>query len=291
MISEKLNILSDSFMDVTINKTIANIIATHISNKQDIREITLKEVSLHSAKNILDLGCGFGFFIKSLKNKVHPQAQILGIDRCIENKHFFLDSCAVARLKGEFINSDMSILNKIESNSYDFILCSYALYFFPEAIPQISRILKNDGIFIAVTHAKNHLHELISYIKNIQKKNNSKSELNIPYEKLISNFSDENGNRLLSPYFDNIKKIDYKSFLVFSENEVSDLITYLKLKYSFYIGDDEKLINDIINQLKKDIVTMKGFKFAKDDVIFICSQAGNPKPDKLEKTNPKYTNS
>ena len=201
----------------------------------------------------------------------------MGIDRCIENKHFFLDSCAAAGLKGKFIKSDMSILNKIESDNYDFILCSYALYFFPEVIPQISRILKHDGIFIAVTHAKNHLNELISYIKNIQKKNNSKSEVNIPYEKLINNFSDENGNQVLSPYFKNIKKIDYKSFLVFSENEISDLIMYLKLKYSFYVENDEKLINDIISQLKKDIITMKGFKFAKDDVIFICSQSKHPK--------------
>ena len=263
-------------MDVTINKAIADIIAKYTSNKEDIREITLQKVNFHNAEKILDLGCGFGFLTKNLKNKAPKNIEITGIDQCVNNKQYFLDSCTKNGFQGKFIKSDMSVLNEFKADSYDFILCSYALYFFPEVIPKISQLLKNDGKFVVITHVKNHLVELISYIKNIKRKNKSETNINTPYEKLISNFSDENAFQLLSPYFKNIQKFDYKSSLVFSKNEISDLIIYLQLKHSFYVNNDKQLLNKVIKQLKKDIHTMKKIIISKDDVIFICSKKFEP---------------
>lgn len=47
------------------------------------------------------------------------------------------------------------------------VLCSYAMYFFPEIIPEVSRILKNDGVFIVITHATPHLHQFSDFVRAI----------------------------------------------------------------------------------------------------------------------------
>ena len=113
---------------------------------------------------------------------------------------------------------------------------------------------------------------MISYVKKIQKKINPRKNIYTPYEKLISHFSNENAYQLLSPYFKNIQKTDYKSSLIFSEDEIPDLVMYLKLKHSFYVDDNKPLLNEVIKQLKKDIPKTKKIEISKDDVIYICSK-------------------
>lgn len=270
-----MNNLVDAFADVVINNTVADIINIHSKNKQDIRDIILNFVNIQSVRTILDLGCGTGFFTKALKRRVHSNAHLTGIDYCINNKNDFLNTCQTAGFKGEFINSDLPVLKEIDKNKFDLILCSYALYFFPEVIPQISKMLKNDGLFIIITHTNRHLNELNSLVKRIFKENNITIEQNLPYEKLVNNFSDKNGYQLLSQWFKNIEIIEFKNSLVFLEKDFSDFIKYFKHKAPFFIKNNKGLQNQIINLLEKDIKTMKSFEINKDDVIFICSKTKN----------------
>ena len=274
MISKNVNKLANDFADVVAHKIVANIISTHSTNQHDIRKVALEGLNLKSGKEILDLGCGFGFFTKALKGKVHPEALATGIDLCNEYKQFYIDSCKASGLEGKFINSGKFVLSKINNNFFDIILCSYSLYFFPEIIPQISRILKKNGVFIAITHSKPHLTELTSYVKKMLIKNDFNPGLNLPYEKLINNFSNENGYQLLSPWFKKIRKIEFENSLVFSDKDFSDFIKYFRKKHSFFIPDEagEEVINIIINQVKKDISIKKKFEITKNDIIFICSK-------------------
>ena len=267
--------LVDAFADVVINNTVADIINIHSKNKLDIREITLNHVNIQSVRTILDLGCGTGFFTKILKGRVHFNARLTGIDYCINNRNDFLNTCRTSGFKGEFISSNLPVLKEIDNKKFDLILCSYALYFFPEVIPQISKMLKNDGLFIAITHTKHHLNELYFLVKRILKQNNIAVEHNLPYEKLVNNFSDKNGYQLLSPWFKNIEIINYKNSLVFHEKDFSDFIKYFRHKSPFFIQNNKGLHNLIINCLEKNIKTIKSFEINKDDVIFICSQAKN----------------
>ena len=268
-----MNNLVDAFADVVINNTVADIINIHSKNKQDIRDIILNLVNIQSVNTILDLGCGTGFFTKALKGRVHPNAHLTGIDYCVDNKIDFLKNCKTACFKGRFINSNLPELNSIINEKFDLILCSYALYFFPEIIPQISKMLKNNGIFIATTHTKQHLNELTLLIKRKLKKNNIATEQNLPYERLLMKFSDNNGYQLLSPWFKKIEMIYYKNSLVFNQKEFPDFIRYFRHKSPFFIQNNKGLHDKIINCLEKDIKTMKSFETNKDDVIFICSKS------------------
>ena len=266
-----MNNLVDSYTDVAINNIVRNIINIHSKNKLDIRDVILNFVNIRPVKTILDLGCGTGFFTKALKGKVHSNAQLTGIDYCNNNKNDYLNRCQTAGFKGEFINSNLPSLNEIDNKIFDLILCSYALYFFPEIIPQISKLLKNDGLFIAITHANQFPNELTLLVKKTLKEKNITTDQNLPYEELINNFSDKNGYQLLSPWFNNIEIIDYKNSLVFHKNDFSDFIKYFKHKAPFFIKNNKGLNNSIISCLEKEIKTMKSFEINKNDVIFICS--------------------
>ena len=67
---------------------------------------------------------------------------------------------------------ESSRIKKYPARSFDLIICSYALYFFAGMIPEISRILKRDGIFITITHSQCDMQELVDITKKIMKRNN-----------------------------------------------------------------------------------------------------------------------
>ncbi len=267
-----MNNLVEAFADVVINNTVADIINIHSKNKQDIRDIVLNFVNIKSVKSILDLGCGTGFFTKALKGRVQSNAHLTGIDYCINNKNDFLNICQTAGFKGEFLNSNLPELNLIINKKFDLILCSYALYFFPEVIPQISKMMNKDDLFITITHTKQHLNELTLLVKRILKENSIVMEKDLPYEKLLNNFSDKNGFQLLSPWFKKIEVLGYKNSLVFDKKDFSDFIKYFRHKCPFFIRNNKGLHDKVINCLKQNIKTMKSFETNKDDIIFICSK-------------------
>lgn len=266
--------LLETFTDTKMHESVAEIIYSHSTNKIDVRAKALEGLQLQNAKNILDLACGFGFFTRSLKGIANTEAQILGIDQCADYHNTFLNSCEIAGLKGDFMGRGANYLHDLPSNSYDFIICSYALYFFPEIIPQISRILKQTGIFITITHSSDHLFELISIVKKAFKTENINIPNCLPYEKLISNFSNKNGFKALSPYFDLIKEKAYCSSLTFGKGEEDDLKKYLTFKRPFYVPDSsaEKnmVYDEVIKFLCNNLHTGKSFKITKDDTIYVC---------------------
>jgi len=96
------NGLAQVFGDANLHLSIANIIQKHLCNGKDIREVALNVLDLSKKKNIIDLGCGFGFFTRGLIGKVHHNAKITGIDRHSRNKQLYLSACKYSGLKGSF---------------------------------------------------------------------------------------------------------------------------------------------------------------------------------------------
>jgi ubiquinone/menaquinone biosynthesis C-methylase UbiE len=263
------------FFDVIAHQLTADLIKKHSSNPDDIRQIALAGLSLKACRNILDLGCGFGFFPEALKGRVHPEAEILGLDIVEAYEAPFLDACKKAGIKGRFEASGGSFVKKFPDDSFDLVLCSYALYFFPELIPEISRILHPQGHFIVITHDERNMEELVQTAKEILRREGMMQDDFLPMERIISRFSSQNGAALLKPWFGDIQSIDYKNALTFKADEFPQLMEYFRFKSPFFVAGTQMQVETFIDILSVYVqqlcMAKNGFIISKDDRIFVCS--------------------
>lgn len=264
------------FRNVQKHQLIEQLIRQFSTNKEDIREKSLSQCDLSSSRNILELGCAFGSFTEALKGRLHPAATIQGLDIVPEYKPFFLDACTSAGYKGKFSAAGIDQIEKFSGNSFDLVICSFALYFFAEMIPQIARILKNGGKFITITHYKSNMKELIGIAKRIMKQNGLLvPEGMLPVELIVSQFSAEKGSDLLCQSFACVREIDFKNSLVFPSQEINFFTEYLYFKSPFFLIGTNTGMSEIINQLLSELKNIADndnvITMNKDDRIFICS--------------------
>ncbi len=272
---EKTNVV-EVFLDVEAHRLTADIIRKFSTNKTDIRDLALDGLNLKPCKVILDLGCGFGFFTEALKGRVHPEAFVRGIDIIEAYGPLFLRTCEDAGLRGIFSAEGVHSIQKFENRQFDLVLCSYALYFFPEIIPDISRVLKSEGLFISITHTSENMGELIDAAKAALQEKSMLSEYALPIEGIIRRFSSENGLQLLTPWFGSIRSMDYLNDLVFSPDDLRDLVEYFRFKSPFFLsGTDfssETVTGLLRGHLERMLRARNQFTISKNDTIFITEK-------------------
>ena len=263
------------FNDVRAHRVIADLIRKHSTNKIDVREVAFDGLNLSDCSEILDLGCGFGFFTEMLKGKVHPHAVVTGVDVVGGYERVFLETCREAGLEGRFLGGSASVTKKLPVRSFDLILCSYALYFFADLIPAISRILTANGLFVAITHDRNNMKELISVTKDVLARNNMLKEKKLPLEMIISQFSSENGMNLLAPWFGQVKTLDYFNSLVFRPEDNLKITEYFLFKSPFLLSGTDYEMEWVVQLLSIQFLQASflrdGFTISKNDRIFICT--------------------
>ena len=273
------------FRNVQEHRHIEQLIRQFSSNTNDIRLTALNQVDLTSFQSVLELGCAFGSFTEALKDRLHSKARITGLDIVPEYEPFFLDACMRAGYSGNFFSSGINPIKKYPAGTFDLVICSFALYFFIEIIPEIARVLKPNGIFITITHSRRNMKKLITLTKNILKKNKllSGTEL-LPIEIILRQFSSENGATLLYPHFHRIQQIDFNNSLIFQAGETEPFLEYYKFKRPFFLTGTNTHRNDISDQLILELQKMtlksKNIQMCKDDRIFLCTEPialkGNP---------------
>lgn len=270
------------FRNVQKHLSIAQLIRRFSTNKEDIRKAALNRVNLSRCRSVLELGCAFGAFTEALKNKLHDGATITGVDIIAEYKPFFLDACRRAGYEGTFLSSGIEKIKKIPSGSFDLVICSYALYFFPEIIPEIARIMKPSGFFITITHSSNDMREIVEIVKKILGRHHaSGTNRSLPIEIIFDQFSAENGESLLQPFFKTIEAIDFKNTLVFQPQEIKYFMDYFQFKKSFFLSvkdaNNQTIIRQLFKELQETLSKNQMVSMCKDDRIFICSQPSTGK--------------
>jgi ubiquinone/menaquinone biosynthesis C-methylase UbiE len=265
----------DVFINVEAHRLAADLIRNHSTNLTDVRCVALDGLDLRHCRDILDIGCGFGFFTEALKGRIHPDSLITGIDIIQDYEPLFLEVCKKAGFHGRFFSSGYSLLKNFPGKSYDLVLCSYALYFFPEAIPDIAKVLKDSGVFVTITHDQNNMDELIDATKEILTAKETLKKNRLPFEDIVSRFSAENGFDRLASWFGRVETIDYLNRLVFRPEEIQNLVEYFRFKSPFFLaGTDfeiEKVAALLTRYLEESSHAKQGFTLSKNDRIFICS--------------------
>ncbi|MBN2467368.1 MAG: class I SAM-dependent methyltransferase [Deltaproteobacteria bacterium] len=271
------------FTDVGAHRFTADIIKRHSTNQNDIRRIALQGIDLSWCKTIFELGCGFGFFTEALRGKVHPEAVITGVDLVSEYESHFLEACSTAGVRGEFCSRGVSLLKDVRDRSVDLIICSFSLYFFPEVIPDIARVLHDRGVLVATVHNENNMEELIGFAKEILGESGMiHGDEKLPIEVFIKGFSSQSGYRLLAPWFRKITVREFINTLVFEPGDMYCLMEYFRFKWPFFLSaashEMEPVFDLIEANLQKSYSNrLKSFTISKDDTIFVCAQ---PLPEK-----------
>ena len=270
------------FRKVQKHLLIEQLIRQFSTNKEDIRKKALTLTDLSFCKNILELVCAFGSFTEALQGRLHPAAKINGLDIVPEYKPFFLEACKKAGYTGTFSSSGIGQIKKHPAHSFDLVICSFALYFFADMIPEIARVLKKDGKFITITHYQSNMRELIDITRKILEQNEFLDHDDpLPIEVIVRQFSAENGQELLSKSFGKVIPLDFKNSLIFQPHEISFFIEYFHFKSPFFLigtnTDSKIIVNELILELQKISAKKKVITMCKDDRIFIGSQPFIPK--------------
>jgi hypothetical protein len=132
------------------------------------------------------------------------------------------------------------------------------------------------------------MREIVDIVKRILGRHHaSGTNRSLPIEIIFDQFSAENGESLLQPFFKTIEAIDFKNTLVFQSQEIRYFMDYFQFKKSFFLSEQDANNQTIIRQLFKELQETLSknqiVSMCKDDRIFICSQPSTGK-DSHEKT-------
>ncbi len=264
------------FEDADRHREVAQIIIKHRSTNCDIRDRALENLDLSVTREILDLGCGFGFFTETLQRMTSNEIHLTGIDLFRKYEGPFLESCQKCGFRADFLSDGVEVISSFKDNSFDLVLSSYAMYFFPGVLSDIARILKPSGVFITITHMVPHMVEFTTYIRNLLSESGVSPKVDLPYESLIDRFSDQSAPPLLKPYFRKIFAKQCRATLSFGKGDQDDLIRYFNFKESFFIPSqfdpEGKLHQKVVSRIRQDLDQTKKLVITKNDIIFICKE-------------------
>jgi SAM-dependent methyltransferase len=244
-----------SYGDLALHRTIGELIKRHSENGEDIREVAKRLVDWHDVRKIADLGCGYGWFEEALGNEF---SLILGID-CLEaNERGFLAVAQKAAEAVRFMNLQLPSHIDVESDYFDLVVAAYSLYFFPDVLPEVYRILRPGGTFLIITHSAAMLEEGEEFFdfSNLRQ--------------VINNFSAENGATLLRALFADITSVDYVNSLAFDKEQSDDLAKYIDFKREFISKDVSPVV--VRAKMLDELETRGTMRFNKNDRIFVVKK-------------------
>jgi ubiquinone/menaquinone biosynthesis C-methylase UbiE len=272
-------LIRKTFSNTSLHLIAAEIIRKHSTNTADIRSVALDSLDLAQCRSILDIGCGFGFFTEALKGRIHRNATVTGIDIIAGYRDHYLETCKRSGINGLFLSEGLKPIRNFRNSSFDLILCSYALYFFSSIIPDVARILDRNGHFVIITHSLKNMSELVTFLKNSSNEKEPPKEENIKIEEIITEFSSENGEDLLRPWFSKVQRIQYENTLIFKPEDAESLMSYFHFKCPFFISEKSTGSPDVLELFERHIQIFfekkSEFKINKNDAIFICSDPVN----------------
>ncbi len=255
------------------------LILRYSANRKDIRDVALDGIALSETGSVLDLGCAYGFFTEKFAGRLKKEASITGLDVVDKtNSPLFLAAVRSMGYKGRFIAEKADYIKNMPPESFDLIVASYSLYFFPHLIGHIARLLAPDAIWLTITHTQSSLQEVIGLIPA------SLQAVGIEYPgdtaigRLLRRFSMENGEGQLKPHFGKIEKIVFENDLNFPEEHIEDCIDYLSKKRNLLFKEIldadpekmEKVLAGFYRSVRESARAEGKISITKDDCIFRC---------------------
>jgi len=255
------------------------LISRYSINRQDIREIALEGLDLTGVEKALDLGCAYGFFTEKLAGRLKEGATVTGLDLVDEaNRDPFLEVVDSIGYQGRFVAGNADLIGDMDSGSLDLVVASYSLYFFPHLIGEIARVLRPNGIFVAITHTESSLQEVIRLIPACIRSVGLEAPGEPAIGRLLRVFSLENGEAQLRGHFGRIERIPFENDLSFPQGDIDACIDYLGKKQNLLFKEvfdtNPKRIDEALSffyrELRENAHRQGSVVITKDDCVFRC---------------------
>jgi len=162
---------------------------------QDVAAAAIASVAPAS---ILEVGCGTGAFAARLRSE-HPGARLIATDQSRRMVELTRERGVDARV------ADVMDL-PFGDGSFDVVAAMWMLYHAPGlagALEQVARVLRPGGLFVAATNGDEHLADLLTDAGG---------------DRLITQFSRENGGAALATQFDHVERSDLATRAVFADH-------------------------------------------------------------------------
>jgi len=111
--------------------------------------VILDALPLTTAKNVLDLACGDGFYTRRLAERMSREASVVGVDL---NHTYLAAAKEETRLQAEGAKIDFAIARfdnlPFAGNTFDFVWCAQSLFSLPDpvlALQHMARVLRPGG--------------------------------------------------------------------------------------------------------------------------------------------------
>lgn len=250
-----MEIVIRSYGNEDLHRRVGGVIRAHSSNREDIRAVVKSSLYWSTIRKILDLGCGYGWIESCLNGKFET---IVGIDALEANAEPFLTAAKAKAQEVVFERITLPASLPFADESFDLIIAAYSLYFFPDMLPEVKRLLAPDGILLAVTHSEGMLEEgeEFFHFKNLRG--------------LIECFSAENGEEKLKQHFRRVTFVDYINSLVFDREDGDDLALYIEFKAEFISKDVNPA--EVTETLLRELDKRGRLSFNKNDRIFMAQK-------------------
>ncbi len=242
------------------NKLLQRIDSHKKFSKKDVNNWILQIISLKDGETLLDLGCGTGAQMLKFATS-HPKSEIFGIDASETSLEIIKNYCKknniinVTTIQGSMYDC-LSLLK--DTNDFDVVCSSYALYYsknISKLISNIKKILKPSGRFFVCGPMKGNNLELIEFQAKIEN-----SLVKEPHYFMTEDILPE-----IKKNFKNVSE-DYFSNPTHFPDSLS-LIQYWKSYYLY----DEKIEKQFLEKIKNFFEKNHAFVTTKKSIGILAS--------------------
>jgi ubiquinone/menaquinone biosynthesis C-methylase UbiE len=227
----------------------------------DIWNGALDLADLSGNEATLDIGCGNGFYLATLRARSH-QGPIFGADL----SPGMLGSARPIAGDVPLLVADAQAL-PFADDSFDATLAMHMLYHVPDrglAIAELRRVLRPNGVALVVTNSESHFHELDDLL--IECAAAATGVERLPIRDSIS-FKMERGASELEASFASVTAHFFESELVV--DVVAPVVAYAR-SMSTFVSDTEGQLDAVLVELERRVAEI----IAADGALRITSSSG-----------------
>ena len=220
------------------------------------------QIDFSHANRILEIGCGDG---KLWENKT--------LD--LRNREVFLSDASYGMIEevkkklGDYFSFMVFDCEQIhfKKDYFDIVIANHVLFYLKDldlGLKEIERVLVKDGFLYCSTYGKDHMKEITELVKEFDPR------IVLSRNCLYDQFGIENGEKILSSYFEDVHLVMYDDYLEVDDPE--PLMDYIMSCH----GNQNEILKNQLHRFKlfldEKIMKQGSIRITKQAGLFICKK-------------------